>query len=134
METTAQRISLTELVYGILGLAFLRHRNEGLMKVARSAVYTFLKHLADRHPERFEEVFFVERGGFWHSKQVEDVLFRLNGGVLETSGLRHQYLSFSETELREVERNLENWLDTDARAVLEGFSEEFYQFVRSEVV
>lgn len=123
---------LTDLIYGIVGLTFLHYKSEGLTQIARDLVYAGLKALADSHLKYFSNVYFTQRGSLMHSKEVEDALSRL-GGVLNTQGLRHQYLCFKESELGQVEKKLNKWFAPDKREVIKKLAAEFYQEVKNHL-
>lgn len=127
----SHRIPLTDLVYGILGLTFLRHKNEGFTRIARDLVYAGVKALADRYSDYFSNIYFTERGSLAHSKQVEDVLSRL-GGVLDVQNPRCQYISFKESELSQIEKKLNKWFAPEKKEIVEKLASEFYQEVKKE--
>ncbi len=123
-------LPLTDLVYGILGLTFLRHKSE-VSGIARDLVYAGVKTLANRHSKYFPKLYFTQRGSLSHSKEVEDVIFRL-GGVLEVRNPRYQFLSFKESELDYLNIKLNNWFSANDRKIVEGLAEEFYKLVKKE--
>jgi hypothetical protein len=123
---------LTTLIYGMIGLTFLRHRSE-ITRISRDIVYTGMKILASRYPKYFPKLYFTQRGSLPHSKEIEDALFRL-GGVLETSDFRYRYISFNESELEHVETKLNEWLSSRDKEIIEKLAEEFYQIVRNFIL
>lgn len=127
---TDQTIPLTDLIYGILGLTFLNHQDEGFTQIPLDSVYSGLKTLAERHPECFPDVYFTGRGSRWHSRQVEDALFRL-AGALSVMSPRCRYLVFNAGSLRRVEASLREWFDPEVREVVEQLADEFYEEVKS---
>lgn len=124
-------VPLTDLIYGILGLTFLRHKAEGFTRIAWDQVYVGIKVLSEQHPKYFPNVYFTDRGNLAHSKQVEDALSRL-GGVLDVRNPRCQYLSFNENELGYVEAKLKKWFTPEKRKIIEKLAEEFYQKVKED--
>jgi len=128
MTVATRPLPLTDLVYGILGFTFLRHKD--VTQIARDHVYSGLKALSERYPEYFPSLYFTDRGDLKHSKQVEDALFRL-AGVLAVKNPRYQYLSFNENQLPHVETKTKNWFDASTRAVVEKLAEEFYVVVKA---
>lgn len=126
-------LPLTDLIYGILGLTFLRHKDDGLSQIPQDSVYSGVKVLSDRHPELFRNVYFTDRGSLPHSKQIEDALFRL-AGVLAVMNPRYQYLAFNTGSLPHVEGNMRDWFEPDEREMVEQLAEEFYQEVKHHAV
>lgn len=122
------RLSLTELIYGILGLSFINHKNEGFDWVSRTKLYAALKTLAVRYPDQFTGVYFTKRGNLEHSKQIEDVLFRL-GGVLLTKSLSGQQISFKDSELKFINQKLAKWLTPQDKELVKKLASEFYQLI-----
>jgi hypothetical protein len=131
VTAVAHPLPLTDLVYGIIGLAFLRHKSEGFTRIARDHVYAGVKALVGRHSEYFPKLYFTQRGSLSHSKEVEDVIFRL-GGVLEVQNPRYQYLGFKESELDRVETKLDKWFSHGNKQIVERLAEEFYRVVKRE--
>ncbi len=130
MGLVLYKVPLTEVLYGILGLVFLRHKKDGFMKVHRNEVYRVSRILAGRYPKYFLGVYFSESGTFPYSQQIEDALSRLLGGVLGVRNPRGQYLCFEEEELLHVTEKLEKWLDALDRIAIGRMAEEFYEEVR----
>lgn len=124
-------LPLTDVVYAVLGLNFLKRKAEGFTQIARDLVYVGIKSLVDRHPEYFPNVYFRKRGRLMHSKSVEDTLFRL-GGVLTVRNPRHQYLSFNDSELPHVEKIIRERFSPSIRAIIEQLADEFYEKVKEE--
>lgn len=129
MNFPSRRPPVTELVYGILGLAFLRYKEEDFSRIARDQVYFGLKALAERYPSFFKRIYFTDRGGLPHSKEIEDALFRL-GGVLTVENPKYQFLSFNRNELDQVEGKVKRWFDEETQAVIEKLADEFYENVK----
>jgi hypothetical protein len=129
MEFSKERPAVTELVYGILGWAFIQHKTDQFTRIPRDQVYIGLKELADKHPAYFRRIYFADRGGLPHSKEIEDALFRL-GGVIAVENPKNQYLRFNETELGHVESKLGSWFDDETRASVKSLAEEFYGVVK----
>lgn len=122
-------IPLTSLIYGILGLSFINHKNEGFNWVSRTKLYAALKALAVRYPKQFSGVYFTKRGNLEHSKEIEDALFRL-GGVLITQDLGGQQIRFKNNELNYVNQKLVKWLTTPQnRELVKKLASEFYQLI-----
>jgi hypothetical protein len=130
-SSNAHRLPLTDLIYGIIGLTFLYHKSEGLTRIARDLIYAGVKALTETHSEYFPNVYFTDRGSLSHSKQVEDVLFRL-GGVLDIQNPRYQYISFKESELSQVEAKLSKWFTPKNRDIVAKLAEDFYQEVKKD--
>lgn len=126
---TAYPFPLTVLIYGMTGLMFIRHRGE-LIQITRDLIYTGVKILASRHSEYFPKLYFTQRGNLSHSKEVEDVLFRL-GGVLFEIPPYYRHIKFEESELDCVETKLSKWLSTRNKEIVEKLAEEFYQIVKT---
>jgi hypothetical protein len=121
-------VPLTNIIYGILGLSFIDHKSEGFNWVSRSKLYDAIKVLAQRYPEQFSGVYFTKRGNLEHSKQIEDVLFRL-GGVLITQSLGGQQIGFKDNELSYVNQKLTKWLAPQDREIVKKLAAEFYQLI-----
>lgn len=125
-------LPLTDLIYGLLGLTFLRLKNEGITRIARDRVYSVLKVLAERYPEYFPNVYFTQRGSLMHSKQVEDTLFHL-GGVITVREPRYQYIGFDEEELVRVKSQLQKWFSVDNRKIIKKLVKKFYKEIKTSL-
>ncbi len=121
-------VPLTNLIYGILGLSFINHKNEGFNWVFIIKLYAALKALAVRYPDQFTGVYFTKRGNLEHSKQIEDALFRL-GGVLLTKSLDGQQIGFIDNQLSHVNQKLAKWLTPQDRESVKKLAAEFYQLI-----
>jgi len=120
-------IALTNLIYAVLGLVFLNHRQE-ITRILRENVYSILKTLAEQYPKYFPNVYFTKHGNLIHSNEIEDALFRL-AGVITAGDFMYKYLRFNEDSLVKIKQTLKkkNWFSEEDRKIVEKLAEEFYQ-------
>lgn len=124
--------SLTELIHLILGVAFLRHQQEGFIEVRKDLLYRAIEALSKSHPNFFRDVYFTERGGRPHSTAIEDVLFRLGGVLTERyAASGRYYLKFVGGQyLDQVQELIDSCLDPGQRWFVENLADEFFKEIK----
>lgn len=126
----SKKIVPTELVYLTLGLTFRKYNIEFL---PRERVYERFKELKEFFPDYFSKFYFRKAGGRWYSRELEDVLFNLLGGVIYE--IEFKYLTFSPGSLKIVPEKLKEWYPKkEDQEKIQEMAEKFYQVIKNSII